>query len=186
MAVNYCWGKRQTLHSTIRVHLQMIRLVLLSFIEHSPKIAHDKNLLFFEKSNHCACRRLRRSHADKSNLWLVLKGWRNSLWMQAHSLISSIFISLSTARRDANLFCCQTAFFYQFAQEEALRSSDRKWSFWPVGRFYFRPSWHESQMLRCVCVVGVTHSLPLAAVPPPFWLRFVDFFLSLHIYRSSV
>lgn len=32
-----------------------------------------------------------------------------------------------------------------------LRSSGRKWSSWPVGWFYFRLSWHESQMLLIYC-----------------------------------
>lgn len=136
-----------------------------SFIQLPPKITLDTRTSSFKKSNHCARRWLWRSRIVESNLWLALKGWWNSLWVRAHSLISSIFISSSTGPCDANLSCCQTA-FYQFAQEEALRSSDRKWSFWPVGRFYFWPSWHESQMLRCVRVVGVTRLLPSTAVPP--------------------
>lgn len=90
---HFCWGKGKNTASPDVSPCEDDPTCALSFIELPPKIARDKKLLFLKKSNHCARRWLRRSRTDESNLWLALKGWWNSLWMRAHSLISSIFIS---------------------------------------------------------------------------------------------
>lgn len=90
--------------------------------------------------------------------------------------LSSIFVLQSTTCYHPNLFCCRAA-FYQFAQY--LRSSSRKWSSWPVGRFYFRLSWHDSQMLLICC-----RGKPLTTFRERFRCSHLSFLLSWLMAQS--